>query len=153
MGIAEDRAGNLAACSCPAGTHVRTHSTVSVEVDSNAEAVAMAATIWCIQNAGRAEADLDPLPAGVSFADIDEALIRSRKQATRRAIEAHKTTLNTPLPKAAPHDACVDPDQQGDGEVYTGRVPFWLGFACLLLSGLLVWGVFAAIEWARGWFQ
>lgn len=161
MGYAKDSFGVLSACYCPAGDAVRAREAiptlkvptlVEVAVDGRAAAIAMAASIWCIQNQGRTEDDVDPLPEGVTPDDILAAMARSRIQATRRAIEKHKEHLSTPLPRP---EAAPEPDQgEETTEIYTGRAPFGLVVAVIIVVALVVLGGFAladyvAARWGR----
>lgn len=74
-----------------------------------------------------------------------------------RTIEAIKqtTTRPEPAPLYQPHDACVDPDQQGEPEPTTppvavsiGTWPLWVILAAVTFSGIWFVGAWDVLAWA-----
>ena len=96
-----------------------------------------AASMWLIQNKGRAPEDCETLPEGITAEHVERAIIRHRKEATRKAIEAHKAALSTALPPHRPRPKPRPADDRGD---YTGRVPVWVFVLLVLVIGLATWG-------------
>lgn len=99
----------------------------------------LAASIYIIQNQGRPPEDCDTLPEGVTYEHIERVMARHRIQANRRAIEAYKAALSTPLPKT---ERTVTPAEEriANDQEYTGRVPVWVFVVLVLVIGLATWG-------------